>query len=34
MLYAKYGWQARLALLASRISGRYKDRCVIELELV
>ena len=33
-LYAKYGWQARLALLASRISGRYKDRCVIELELV
>lgn len=27
----KYGWQMRLALLLSRISGRYRDRAVLEL---
>ena len=30
----KYGWMMRLALLASRISGRYADRAVIELEVL
>ena len=30
-LREKYGWQMRLALLASRVSGRYRDRGVIEL---
>ena len=29
----KYGWQMALALAASRLSGRYADRAVIELEL-
>ncbi len=29
----KYGWQMRLALLLSRISGSHKDRTIIELEL-
>jgi len=33
-LFAKYGWQLRLGLLASRISGRYKDRAILELEPV
>lgn len=33
-LFAKYGWQLRVGLLASRISGRYKDRAILELELV
>ena len=28
---AKYGWQMRLALLASRLSGRYADRAIIEI---
>ncbi|MDJ0785504.1 MAG: PPOX class F420-dependent oxidoreductase [Myxococcota bacterium] len=28
---AKYGWQMRLALLASRVSGRYADRAIIEI---
>jgi PPOX class probable F420-dependent enzyme len=32
-LDAKYGWQLRVGLLASRISGRYKDRAILELEL-
>jgi PPOX class probable F420-dependent enzyme len=27
----KYGWQMRLALFASRLSGRYADRAAIEL---
>jgi len=27
----KYGWQMRLALLTSRLSGRYDDRVAIEL---
>lgn len=27
----KYGWQMRLALVASRLSGRYRDRAVLEL---
>lgn len=27
----KYGWQMRLALLASRLTGRYADRAAIEL---
>ncbi len=29
----KYGWQMRLALLASRISGRYAQRAAIEIEV-
>ena len=29
----KYGWQMRLALLASRLTGRYAQRAVIEIEL-
>ena len=28
----KYGWQMRLALFVSRLSGRYADRVIIELE--
>jgi PPOX class probable F420-dependent enzyme len=28
---AKYGWQMHLALLASRLSGRYAQRAVIEI---
>jgi len=28
----KYGWQMKLALLVSRLSGRYKQRGIIELE--
>jgi len=28
----KYGWQMRLALFASRLSGRYADLAIIELE--
>jgi len=32
-IIAKYGWQMRLALLASRLSGRYADRSIIELRL-
>jgi PPOX class probable F420-dependent enzyme len=28
----KYGWQMHLALLAARISGRYSQRAVIEVE--
>jgi PPOX class probable F420-dependent enzyme len=30
----KYGWQMGLALLVSRLSGRYADRAVIEIEVV
>jgi PPOX class probable F420-dependent enzyme len=33
-IIAKYGWQMRLALFASRLSGRYADRSIIELRLV
>jgi PPOX class probable F420-dependent enzyme len=29
----KYGWQMKLALLASRLSGRYKDRAAIEIRI-
>jgi PPOX class probable F420-dependent enzyme len=29
----KYGWQMRLALFASRLSGRYAQRGVIEISL-
>ena len=29
----KYGWQMRLALLASRLTGRYAQRAVIEIEV-
>lgn len=29
----KYGWQMRLALFVSRLSGRYAERAVIELAL-
>ncbi len=28
----KYGWQMRLGLFTSRLSGRYADRAIIELE--
>jgi PPOX class probable F420-dependent enzyme len=28
----KYGWQMRLALFTSRLSGRYADLAIIELE--
>jgi hypothetical protein len=28
----KYGWQMRWALFASRLSGRYADLAIIELE--
>jgi PPOX class probable F420-dependent enzyme len=28
----KYGWQMRLALFGSRLSGRYEQRAIIELE--
>ncbi len=31
-LIDKYGWQMRLALFVSRLSGRYADRAIIELE--
>ena len=27
----KYGWQMRLALFVSRLSGRYEQRAIIEL---
>ncbi len=30
-LLRKYGWQLRLGLLLSRLSGRYADRAVIEI---
>lgn len=30
----KYGWQMRLAIFASRLSGRYRERAVLEIELV
>jgi PPOX class probable F420-dependent enzyme len=29
----KYGWQMRLALFVSRLSGRYEDRAAIEIRL-
>ncbi len=29
----KYGWQMRLALFASRLSGRYSQRGVIEISV-
>lgn len=32
-MVAKYGWQMRLALLLSRVSGRYDERAIIELKL-
>jgi PPOX class probable F420-dependent enzyme len=31
-LHEKYGWQLGLALFASRLSGRYADRAILELE--
>ena len=33
-IVAKYGWQMRLALLTSRLSGRYADRAILELRPV
>ena len=30
---AKYGWQMRAGLFASRLTGRYADRTIIEIEL-
>jgi PPOX class probable F420-dependent enzyme len=32
-IIAKYGWQMQLALFASRFTGRYADRTIIELRL-
>ncbi len=32
-LVRKYGWQMKLALFASRLSGRYPDRAVIEIRI-
>lgn len=32
-LVDKYGWQMRLALFLSRLSGRYQERAIIELEV-
>jgi uncharacterized protein len=32
-LGAKYGWQLQLALFTSRLSGRYADRAILELEV-
>jgi PPOX class probable F420-dependent enzyme len=29
----KYGWQMRLALVVSRLSGRYRERALIEITL-
>jgi PPOX class probable F420-dependent enzyme len=29
----KYGWQMRIAILVSRLSGRYSERAVLEIEL-
>lgn len=29
----KYGWQMRFALFASRLSGRYRERAVLAIEL-
>ncbi|MGI9430991.1 MAG: PPOX class F420-dependent oxidoreductase [Myxococcota bacterium] len=31
-IVAKYGWQMRLALFSSRLSGRHADRACIELK--
>jgi PPOX class probable F420-dependent enzyme len=33
-LLRKYGWQLQIALFASRLSGRYADRAILELELL
>ena len=33
MLRAKYGWQARLLDLVSRLSGRYRQRVWLEITL-
>ena len=30
---AKYGWQMKAALFFSRLSGRYGDRAVVEIEV-
>lgn len=30
----KYGWQMRLALWLSRLSGRHDDRTIVELEFL
>lgn len=31
VLRDKYGWQMALLLLGARLSGRWKDRCVLEI---
>lgn len=31
-LRAKYGWQMSLLLLGARLGGRWKDRCVLEIQ--
>ena len=31
-LLAKYGWQLHLALFFAKLSGRYRDRAILELE--
>jgi len=32
-LRRKYGWQLAAALLAARVSGRFRDRAILELEV-
>jgi hypothetical protein len=32
-IIAKYGWQMRGALIASRLTGRYADRAILEIEV-
>ena len=33
VILGKYGWQMRMALLASRVSGRFADRAIVEIRL-
>lgn len=32
VLREKYGWQMALLLFGARLSGRWKDRCVLEID--
>ncbi|HVP30989.1 MAG TPA: PPOX class F420-dependent oxidoreductase [Myxococcota bacterium] len=32
-LHAKYGWQMRLLELGARLSGRWRDRAIVEIRL-
>jgi len=33
-LHEKYGWQMKLANLASRLTGRYAKRAILEIEVL